>query len=267
MENRNAYLFIWNHENWHIDKLIPKIDEVRISGKATDEWGITGHKKVRIGDRAFITKVNDKIKGIFASGKIVAKDFMFLNHSNISVHGVVIEFDTFVHPIEDQILNIEIIKSSAPVKQKWPPQSSGTQIKPENVGELENLWERFCVETNVYKNIAVYEQTITEGASYEIIQTIYERNQYARTLCLKHHGYSCAVCDFNFEDVYGVIGKEFIHVHHLNQLSNIGEKHETNPMVDLRPVCPNCHAMLHKVNPPFTIEELKAKIKTSLPRG
>ena len=261
MENNNAYLFIWNHENWHIDKLIPKIEEVKINGKATDEWSIAGHKKVRIGDRAFITSVNNKIKGIFASGKIVAKDFMFLNHSNIMVHGVAIEFDTFINPIADQILNIEVVKSKVPVKQKWPPQSSGTQIKAGNIGELESLWERFCVETDVYKNMAVRELTISEGTSNEIVQTVYERNKYARMLCLKHHGYSCAVCDFNFEAVYGDIGKDFIHVHHLNQLSNIGEQHKTNPITDLCPVCPNCHAMLHKVNPPYTIGELKGKMK------
>ncbi|HEM0468253.1 TPA: HNH endonuclease [Escherichia coli] len=28
--------------------------------------------------------------------------------------------------------------------------------------------------------------------------------------------------------------------------------------VFLLPVCPNCHAMLHRRKPPFTLEELKA---------
>jgi 5-methylcytosine-specific restriction protein A len=40
-------------------------------------------------------------------------------------------------------------------------------------------------------------------------------------------------------------------------LSQIGEKYTLNPINDLRPVCPNCHAIIHKKNPPFTIDEVK----------
>ena len=68
------------------------------------------------------------------------------------------------------------------------------------------------------------------------------------------------VCNFNFEKTYGDIGKGFIHVHHLNQISTIGEGYQINPIEDLRPVCPNCHAMLHQKNPPYPIDELKEMI-------
>jgi 5-methylcytosine-specific restriction enzyme A len=60
----------------------------------------------------------------------------------------------------------------------------------------------------------------------------------------------------------GDIGKGFIHVHHLTQLSDIGQGYEVDPVKDLRPVCPNCHAMLHKKNPPYTIDEIKLNIHT-----
>ena len=68
------------------------------------------------------------------------------------------------------------------------------------------------------------------------------------------------VCDFNFEKVYGSIGYQFIHVHHLNPMATNKQENKVNPIDDLRPVCPNCHSMLHKDNPPLTIEELKAKL-------
>ena len=68
---------------------------------------------------------------------------------------------------------------------------------------------------------------------------------------------ACSVCDFNFGSDYGEIGEGFIHVHHLKQLADIGEMYELDPIKDLRPVCPNCHAMLHKRRPAFSIEELK----------
>ena len=69
------------------------------------------------------------------------------------------------------------------------------------------------------------------------------------------------VCDFDFQKTYGKIGKNFIHVHHLTKVEDIGNKYEVNPINDLRPVCPNCHSMLHKQEPPLTIEELKLLLK------
>ena len=62
---------------------------------------------------------------------------------------------------------------------------------------------------------------------------------------------------FDFEAVYGGLGRGFIHVHHLVPVSTIGKEYKIDPIQDLRPVCPNCHSMLHKNNPPLTIEELK----------
>lgn len=96
-----------------------------------------------------------------------------------------------------------------------------------------------------------------EGAATETVVTTYERNPQARRDCLKIHGFDCAVCGFNFEQVWGEIGRNYIHVHHLEPLHR-GER-LTDAHVDLRPVCPNCHAMLHRRQPPFSIEELKRK--------
>lgn len=95
------------------------------------------------------------------------------------------------------------------------------------------------------------------------MQTRYERNIYARKECIRHYGYSCSVCDFNFEKFYGSLGYKFIHVHHLTQVATIKQEYKVDPIQDLRPVCPNCHSMLHKQNPPLTIDELKDIIKSS----
>lgn len=65
------------------------------------------------------------------------------------------------------------------------------------------------------------------------------------------------MCDFNFEVYFGEVGKGFIHVHHINQISEIGEEYEIEPIKDLIPVYPNCHAMIHSKRPAFTIEEIK----------
>ncbi|MBD8489190.1 HNH endonuclease [Echinicola sp. CAU 1574] len=101
-----------------------------------------------------------------------------------------------------------------------------------------------------------------EGSSKRILVNSYERDSSARKSCLKHHGYSCIVCEFNFEDHYGSYFKDFIHVHHLRPIASIGKEYQLDPVRDLIPVCPNCHAIMHRRNPPYTVHEVKKMIKS-----
>ena len=72
----------------------------------------------------------------------------------------------------------------------------------------------------------------------------------------------CSVCGLSFQELYGLLGKDYIHVHHLIPLSTTG-KILINPERDLRPICPNCHSMLHKKDPPLAISELKEIMERS----
>jgi hypothetical protein len=120
----------------------------------------------------------------------------------------------------------------------------------ETIGDLQTV--------TVYPDELDKPETLYEGIKKTVIVNSYERNPIARKKCIEHYGAKCAVsnCGFDFEELYGDIGKGFIHVHHLTQLSDIGQGYEVDPIKDLRPVCPNCHAMLHQKNPPYTINEL-----------
>ncbi|MCK9166490.1 MAG: HNH endonuclease [Acholeplasmatales bacterium] len=100
-----------------------------------------------------------------------------------------------------------------------------------------------------------------EGEEQTILVTKYERNQEARRKCLEHLGTSCRVCGFNFFEEYGEIGRDFIHVHHIIPISQIKKNYVIDPFKELVPVCPNCHAMLHRRNKDGnypSVEELKA---------
>jgi len=99
-------------------------------------------------------------------------------------------------------------------------------------------------------------ESIYEGAKKEVSVNSYERSREARKLCIEAHGCKCAACGMDFEKVYGEIGRGFIHVHHIVPISSIGKEYVLDPVKDLIPVCPNCHAMLHRKNPPYKIEEL-----------
>lgn len=116
-------------------------------------------------------------------------------------------------------------------------------------------------ETFIFPEEGFSPETLVEGAAIRITVNSYERNVRARRKCIEHYGIVCLACGFDFEGIYGEIGSGFIHVHHVRPLAEIGERYEVDPIRDLRPVCPNCHAMLHSQSPAMSIEELKRRLK------
>lgn len=90
-----------------------------------------------------------------------------------------------------------------------------------------------------------------EGACQCSLANKYERDKRNRTLCIEAKGCCCSICGFDFEKSYGELGKGFIHVHHIVPVSKIGPNYIIDPVKDLIPICPNCHAMLHRADPPM----------------
>jgi 5-methylcytosine-specific restriction enzyme A len=101
------------------------------------------------------------------------------------------------------------------------------------------------------------DEGLFEGSKKVIVVNAYERNPIAREKCINHYGNKCSVCGFDFQEQFGDLGRGFIHVHHIRPLSNINETYEVDPINDLRPICPNCHAMIHRMSPIYSIDELK----------
>lgn len=101
------------------------------------------------------------------------------------------------------------------------------------------------------------DREMAEGARTTIEVSRIERDTHARKKCIDIFGARCTVCGFDFEKTYGEIGAGFIHVHHLKPLAASKGRRKVNPETDLKPVCPNCHEMLHRERPPFMIEELQ----------
>ena len=99
--------------------------------------------------------------------------------------------------------------------------------------------------------------TLYEGAVRQVTINAYERNPEARRQCIAAHGTTCCICGFSFGAGYGPEAEGYIHVHHLRPLSEIGGKYVVDPVEDLRPVCPNCHAVLHLGGRCRSIEEVR----------
>ena len=98
---------------------------------------------------------------------------------------------------------------------------------------------------------------LVEGAATLIWVSGYERNPALRDQCIAAHGTDCSACGKGFGSVYGPVAAGYIHVHHLRPLSEVGGEHPVDPVADLRPVCPNCHAVLHRRVPPYSIEDVR----------
>jgi 5-methylcytosine-specific restriction protein A len=105
-------------------------------------------------------------------------------------------------------------------------------------------------------------ENLEEGMRKTVMVNVYERNPIARKKCIDHYGVQCQVCDLDFENTYGEVGKDFIHVHHIKPLYAIQQGYIVDPIQDLIPVCPNCHAMLHRKENGLnlSIEQLRERI-------
>ena len=156
--------------------------------------------------------------------------------------------------------NLELINASTRLNHKV----FGTRTRYIKTVEMQNEINRILNSENIVYPDEIDKQTLIEGAKKQVIVNAYERSPIARQECIEEYGYKCYICDFDFEKVYGEIGKGFIHVHHVKPLSEIEDEYEINPIKDLRPVCPNCHAMLHKKVPAYGIDEVKGMMKDDI---
>ncbi len=106
-----------------------------------------------------------------------------------------------------------------------------------------------------------------EGASKLVQVNAYERSYSARQKCISIHGTTCKVCQLDFGKVYGARGQGFIHVHHVKPLSEVKKSYQVDPEHDLVPVCPNCHAMIHRFQDNLSIDELRSIIQENSDRA
>jgi len=157
------------------------------------------------------------------------------------------------HKIED----IEIINSDLKLNTKIVGTRTIYAIN-EVQQEIDRVIKENFIE--IYPD-DIDDDNLIEGAKKQVIVNAYERNQKARRQCIEHYGTKCYICNFDFEKVYGENGKGFIHVHHEIPLSEIQEEYQINPIQDLKPVCPNCHAMLHRKTPAHSIDNVKKMIE------
>jgi 5-methylcytosine-specific restriction protein A len=103
--------------------------------------------------------------------------------------------------------------------------------------------------------------SVAEGDSYEARSIRYERKKINRDICLRIRGTFCLCCNRSMEEIYGIAAHNLIEVHHVVPAASMGPEYRVNPTTDLIPVCPNCHRVLHRLNPPMPPEELRVALE------
>jgi len=251
------------------------VAEVRRKGFFETGWSCGNTKRIKRGDRVFLLRTGVEPRAIMASGVVTEEPYEAAHYDRErgedSARYVGVRFDALLHPDHEAVLRIVDLRTTHLAQFSWHTQSSGITIPPAVAAELETAWSEFLM-SHGQKPISLPDEVATparffEGAVRQIFVNTYERSPYARQQCIQHHGCCCSVCGFDFEHVFGELGRGFIHVHHLIPLADIQEEYEIDPITDLRPICPNCHAMIHRGPEMLSIEALKRCIQMAQPDG
>ena len=102
-----------------------------------------------------------------------------------------------------------------------------------------------------------------EGAERQVTRNIRERNPIARRESEEYYRardegqLRCQGCNIDFSVTYGPRGAGFMHFHHLAPLSEAIGRRAVSGAADLVPLCPNCHAMVHRGDDILSIEQLR----------
>lgn len=182
-------------------------------------------------------------------------------------------FTEYAQQLEQRRCKIEFYVNDVPQQilspANWPENWKNYRIRVskspiaaenESVDEAEIIatWSTIVVGMLLsLLNVISDDNAYMEGGKKRVETNRYERNPINRELCLAANGYTCKICGFDFEQTYGDLGHHFIHVHHIVPVSKMTQAYTLDPVSDLIPVCPNCHAMLHRADPPLLPEELK----------
>jgi 5-methylcytosine-specific restriction protein A len=268
---RSGFVMVWNPRVWpdsEWENFQTDVDRTEQGDFVSGSWSLGARTSgINPGDHVFLLRQHSD-RGILAHGVVKdrkgptvykAPDF---RKPSVRRNYIDIEWHRIVAP-KDRLAVAELEKKIGAVN--WNRiQGSGQELDPVALRDLLKLWIGHLTRVDrdeVWNDPASESAVPEEGRKKAVTSYRYERSKRARRECIAAHGHSCAVCGFSFSDLYGTHGSGFIQVHHLRPLAGGGGRNKkVDPVRDLRPVCSNCHSMLHRTadpRKPLSISELK----------
>jgi|GEM_PF-836766 len=266
-----TYLLTWNPTKWTWKDFHDDLQKLRAGRRLSVRWSCGNNQSIKPSDRLFLIRLGVPPRGIFASGWATSNVFT-AEHWNPqyakqrkSAHYIDMELDNLLDAENEQIYDLQELARFFG-QMRWDNPASGTIISQQLASRLEKKWLKFIHDTNEETGGITEEEILTqtvyeEGTTRKIFLDVYERNTQARLKCIEHYGHNCSICGFSFEERFGRIGKGFIHVHHLAPVSEKKRPYCLDPIKDLRTVCANCHAIIHRRKKTYSIDRLAALLK------
>jgi 5-methylcytosine-specific restriction enzyme A len=260
-----SYLLTWNPKKWQWDEFDEEIHTIEDEGSCLGQWSCGNSKRIRQGDRLFLLRQGVEPRGLIASGWALSDWFEDEHWGDSSglgrkTHYVKVEWDS--------LSRIPIISRSELDQPPfaggpWKSQSSGVSIPASIARDLEAEWGRRTGSRFEFGPDEVLDADAADGFGYPIVVNALERFGADRAKCIEHYGYRCSVCTVSFDEAYGPLGDGLIFVHHLRPIDELSDDYRVDPIEDLRPICANCHAVIHRREPPLSLEELSEIIDKS----
>ena len=239
--------------------------QVAATGFAQDSWSCGNRKDLPIRSRFFLIRLGQEPRGIVGSGETLTEPAFGphwdpkLKRQGKKALYVELKFDFLS---KEPLVTRDELQEPPYSGISWGIQASGVLLPATVADALEQLWARRTAGNDpVLPDELSSNQSFPEGTQKTVLVNAYERNPQARAACIAHFGLHCAVCDTLLEERYGAIAAGFIHVHHVKPLSKVTPGYRVNPKKDLRPVCPNCHAVIHRRVPPLSIKDARHLIR------
>jgi 5-methylcytosine-specific restriction protein A len=240
------------------------IEQVAATGLCFVPWRVGQHRNMPAGADAWLLLQGRHGPALIGHGVVVSeqpepgpRDAV----ADETATGVQVAFDALL-PLGDQIAS-DVLAQATPGVPWGSVDVSGFAVAPAEEANIRALWGTFGPAPGPDPTQPV-PGTYPADAVTRAEVNRYERDPEARRACIAQHGINCAACGFSFEATYGDIGKDFIHVHHVVPVSQLGNDYQLDPLTDLVPLCANCHAMVHQgVGIPRSIVELRQIIADS----
>jgi 5-methylcytosine-specific restriction protein A len=267
MLNMPTILVTWKPEHFPWGGLQDELAKIRRKGSSSNFWSVGNRREIEVGTRVFMIRQGSEPRGLVGSGwttsMVEKKDHWDQNKAarGEKARYIGIHFDVLQ---DTPVVSIKELLKPPFETMHWRTQMSGISIPEDIAAPLEELWNGRTRAAHVFaQEETAGKSTKTKAHCQRVEVNRYERCPKARAKCLAHHGMKCSACENLLSDTYGHAANHVIHVHHLTRVSELPDDFEIDPVRDLRPVCPNCHSVIHSRQQPFSIEEMKEMIERS----
>ena len=274
-----AIIVGWNPDNWDRWNYPAAVAQVRATGLIVERWDVDGTSDIPAGADAWLVLEGSHAGGLIGHGVVVSEQPEPsvqpepTQHPEAAEPGepaaerprkplagpreltVLVAFDALL-PLGEEV-PAHVLRDAAPGIPWEGPPDAGLQVDPIEEPIIRGLWAEFGPQPGPDPTRPV-PGTYPQDAVARVLVNRYEWDEEARRACLARHGTSCAACGFSFELTYGEAGADFIQVHHIVPVAQLGSGYQLDPITDLVPLCANCHAVAHLgAGTPRTVAELR----------